>query len=66
MCSCSVVQESMWWNGNQIRDSGIAIFFILEHSTNLDFALSLHSLPYMNNDTMLFIYFNFLIIFYFM
>ncbi len=20
MCSCSVVQESMWWNGNQIRD----------------------------------------------
>ncbi len=21
MCRCSVVQESMWWNGNQIRDS---------------------------------------------
>ncbi len=21
MCSCSVVQESMWWNGNQIRDT---------------------------------------------
>ncbi len=21
MCSCSVVQESMWWNGNQIHDS---------------------------------------------
>jgi len=21
MCSCSVVQESMWWNGNQIRDN---------------------------------------------
>ncbi len=20
MCSCSVVQESMWWKGNQIRD----------------------------------------------
>ncbi len=29
---------------------------ILEHSTNLDLSLSLHSLPYMNNDTMLFIY----------
>ncbi len=28
---------------------------ILEHSTNLDLSLSLHSLPYMNNDTMLFI-----------
>ncbi len=21
MCICSVVQESMWWNGNQIRDN---------------------------------------------
>ncbi len=21
MCSCSAVQESMWWNGNQIRDN---------------------------------------------
>ncbi len=21
MCRCSVVQESMWWNGNQICDS---------------------------------------------
>ncbi len=25
MCSCSVVQESMSWNGNQIRDTTLVI-----------------------------------------
>ncbi len=30
MCSCSVVQESMWWNGNQIRDSNHIVYYITE------------------------------------